>query len=50
MRQLIRDGRLRALEVGDGQWQDLDTPEALAFAEGVFGYHSDPIVADLAHV
>jgi 1L-myo-inositol 1-phosphate cytidylyltransferase len=39
MRQLARERRLRALEIGEGQWQDLDTPEALAHAEGVFdGY------------
>jgi 1L-myo-inositol 1-phosphate cytidylyltransferase len=36
MRQLIAEGRLRALEIGEGQWQDLDTPEALAHAEAVF--------------
>jgi choline kinase len=36
MRQLIAEGRLRALEVGEGRWQDLDTPEALAHAEAVF--------------
>ena len=36
MRQLIPEGRLRALEIGDGRWQDLDTPEALAHAEAVF--------------
>ena len=36
MRQLIAAGRLRALEIGNGQWQDLDTPQALAHAEGVF--------------
>jgi 1L-myo-inositol 1-phosphate cytidylyltransferase len=36
MRQLIAEGRLRALEIGEGRWQDLDTPEALAHAEAVF--------------
>ena len=36
MRQLIAEGRLRALEIGDRQWQDLDTPQALAHAEAVF--------------
>ena len=32
MRRLARRGRLRALEIGDGRWHDLDTPEALAYA------------------
>jgi 1L-myo-inositol 1-phosphate cytidylyltransferase len=36
MRQLARERRLRALEIGDAGWQDLDTPEALAHAEGIF--------------
>jgi NDP-sugar pyrophosphorylase family protein len=36
MRQLIAEGRLRALEIGEGRWQDLDTPEALAHAEVEF--------------
>ena len=52
MRQLASEGRLRALEIGDAQWQDVDTPEALAYAEGVFdGYlNHEPIVESLAHV
>ena len=32
MRRLARDGRLRAMEIGDAQWHDVDTPEALAYA------------------
>jgi 1L-myo-inositol 1-phosphate cytidylyltransferase len=36
MRQLIAEGRLRALDIGEGRWQDLDTPEALADAEAAF--------------
>jgi choline kinase len=36
MRQLIAEGRLRAIEIGEGRWQDLDTPEALAHAEAEF--------------
>ena len=36
MRQLARERNLRALEIGEAQWQDVDTPEALAYAENVF--------------
>jgi 1L-myo-inositol 1-phosphate cytidylyltransferase len=32
MRRLARRGRLGAMEIGDGRWHDLDTPEALAYA------------------
>jgi choline kinase len=37
MRQLARERRLRAMEIGLAQWQDVDTPDALAHAEDVFG-------------
>jgi 1L-myo-inositol 1-phosphate cytidylyltransferase len=52
MRQLIRERRLRALEIGEAQWQDLDTPEALAYAEGVFGghFHRQQILEGVARV
>src|ERR1700739_970126 len=52
MRQLIARGRLRGLEIGNGQWQDLDTPEALAHAEDVFGsfFRQKPIPESVAHV
>jgi len=36
MRQLARERNLRALEIGEAHWQDVDTPEALAHAESVF--------------
>ena len=33
VRRLAADGRMAALDVGDGFWQDVDTPEMLAHAE-----------------
>jgi 1L-myo-inositol 1-phosphate cytidylyltransferase len=52
MRQLIARGRLRGLEIGDRQWQDLDTPEALAHAEDVFGsfFRQNPFLESVARV
>jgi len=40
MRRLARKGLLRGLEIGDAQWHDVDTPEALAHA-----YTESPIYA-----
>jgi choline kinase len=37
MRQLAREGRLHAMEIGSAQWQDVDTAGALAHAKNVFG-------------
>ena len=39
MRQLIQERQLRAMEIGEAGWQDLDTPEALAHAEIAFNRH-----------
>ncbi|HZW92783.1 MAG TPA: phosphocholine cytidylyltransferase family protein [Candidatus Eremiobacteraceae bacterium] len=52
MRQLARERRLHALEIGEGQWQDLDTPEALAYAEGVFNgpFCHEPMIESVARV
>jgi choline kinase len=36
MRLLGENGRLRAFDVEDAFWQDVDTPEALAHAESIF--------------
>ena len=36
MRQLARERSLRAFEIGEARWDDVDTPEALAHAENVF--------------
>ena len=36
MRDMARRRKLRAFDIGDGLWQDVDTPEALAYAKKVF--------------
>jgi choline kinase len=36
MRQLVREQKLRAFDIGDAHWQDVDSPEALAYAESIF--------------
>ena len=36
MRELAQEGKLRAFDIGDGHWQDVDSPQALAYAELIF--------------
>jgi choline kinase len=36
MRKLAQDRKLRAFDIGDGHWQDVDSPQALAYAEEIF--------------
>jgi 1L-myo-inositol 1-phosphate cytidylyltransferase len=40
------------LEIGEAHWQDVDTPEALAYAESIFDEHflHEPRVETLASV
>jgi 1L-myo-inositol 1-phosphate cytidylyltransferase len=36
MRLIAQNGTFKAFDIGAGYWQDVDTPEALDFAKGVF--------------
>ncbi len=36
MRRLAQDWKLRAFDIDDGHWQDVDSPQALAHAEEIF--------------
>ncbi len=42
MRKLAQAGKFRAFDIGDAAWQDVDTPEALAYAEMVFDQYFYP--------
>ncbi|HYR21852.1 MAG TPA: NTP transferase domain-containing protein [Chthoniobacterales bacterium] len=37
VRAMTADGKVRAIDIGDAWWQDIDTPEMLAAAEKVLG-------------
>jgi choline kinase len=52
MRQLGGEQKLRAFDIGDAHWQDVDTPEALAYAEDIFDrdFYENPIAERLLHV
>ncbi len=42
MRKLAQAGKFRAFDIGDAAWQDVDTPEALTYAEMVFDQYFCP--------
>jgi len=52
MRQLSLERKFRAFDVGEAHWQDVDTPEALAYAESIFDrdFCENPIAGRLARV
>jgi 1L-myo-inositol 1-phosphate cytidylyltransferase len=52
MRQLAQERKLKAFDVGDGHWQDVDTPEAFAYTESIFerDFLESPILQRFAHV
>jgi len=51
MRKLAQDGKLRAFDIGDGHWQDVDSPQALAHAEEIFerDFCGSPVAERLVH-
>jgi 1L-myo-inositol 1-phosphate cytidylyltransferase len=51
MRKLAQDWKLRAFEIGDGHWQDIDSPLALAHAEKTFDreFSGNPAAEILIH-
>jgi len=51
MRELGRARKLKAFDVGDGHWQDVDTPEAFAYTESIFvrDFCESPILKSLVH-
>ena len=52
MRLLAQVRKLKAFDVGDGCWQDVDTPEAFAYTESIFerDFLESPILHGFAHV
>ncbi len=52
MRQLAQERKLKAFDVGDGRWQDVDTPEAFAYTESIFerDFLESPILQRFVHV
>ena len=51
MRQLAREQKLRAFDIGDAHWQDVDSPEALAYAEDIFDmdFCDNPVAESFAN-
>jgi choline kinase len=52
MRQLGREQKLRAFDIREAHWQDVDTPEALTYAESIFDrdFCENPLAERLLHV
>jgi 1L-myo-inositol 1-phosphate cytidylyltransferase len=51
MRQLAREQKLRAFDIGDAHWHDVDSPEALAYAEDIFemDFCDNPVAESLVN-
>jgi len=52
MRKLARQRKFRAFDIGTAHWQDVDTPETLAYAEDTFDEHfrDNPVSGRFARV
>lgn len=52
MRKLAQQRRFRAFDIGTAHWQDVDTPETLAYAEAIFDKHfgENPVSGRFARV
>ena len=52
MRKLARQRKFRAFDIGTAHWQDVDTPETLAYAEAIFDKHfrDNPVSGRFARV
>ncbi len=51
MRRLCQERKLKAFDVGNGRWQDVDTPEAFAYTQSIFerDFRESPILQRLVH-
>jgi 1L-myo-inositol 1-phosphate cytidylyltransferase len=51
MRRLGQKRKLKAFDVGEGRWQDVDTPQAFAYTESIFDreFPESPVLRRLVH-
>lgn len=52
MRALAEERKLKAFDIGEGQWQDCDTPQAFAYTERIFDqdFSESSFLPRLSHV